>query len=116
MVEASISPIRAALGANVERYEVQFKKIAAAGRRWVPGWNSAAFLHSTAWFFYRRMYGLAVLNLLAPWALLVALTTVGGWIVPRGNLDTAALPGFAAHLCIRFILAPLIADSRSHMR
>ena len=91
MVEASSSQVRAALGANAERYERRFTRIAAAGHRWVPGWNSAAFLHSTAWFFYRRMYVLALLNFLAPWALLVTLAVVA----PRSNLDTVALVVFA---------------------
>lgn len=102
---------RATLGRNADRYLKHFQKISASGRRWVAGWNSAAFLHSTGWFCYRRMYGWALLNLCAPWILLFALLFVGGWIAPRANLDAAALLLLAIYLACVFILVPLFADS-----
>jgi hypothetical protein len=110
MVEPQISQLRAAVGPDADRYEARFNRIAASGRRWVPGWNWAAFLHSTAWFCYRRMYGFAFLNFLAPWILLFALVVAGRWIPPSA-LGTAGLVLFTTYVACVFILVPLFANS-----
>jgi Pilin (bacterial filament) len=90
----------AAIGRNPKRYLAVFERIRARGR-WAPGWNSAAFLHSSAWFCYRRMYGLAVLNFFAP--LLVVMALVFG-----GGLTLFFLAGYLAFV---FILVPAFADA-----
>ena len=98
---------RAALGRNAEHYLKHFRKIAASGRRWVPGWNSAACVHSTAWFCYRRMYGWAFLNLIAPWLFLAAVVL----LVPARGADNVALALLAVYLVGVFIVLPVFADS-----
>jgi type IV pilus assembly protein PilA len=104
MTETDTAQLRAALGANADQYRRRFDRIEASGRRWLPGWNSAAFLHSTAWFFYRRMYLFALLNFLAPWILLFALVFMGGSATP-------VLVVFGGYFAGVFILIPLFADS-----
>jgi len=105
---------RAALGPNADRYLKRFQKISASGRRWMPGWNSAAFLHSTGWFCYRRMYGWAALNFFAPWILLIGLVFIAGWIAPAVNLDALALAILVVCLICVFVLVPVFADSLYH--
>lgn len=102
---------RAALGRNADRYLKHFQRISASGRRWMPGWNSAAFLHSSGWFCYRRMYGWAFLNLFAPWILLIGLVFIGGWIAPAVNLDALALALLVVYLICVFVPVPIFADS-----
>jgi type IV pilus assembly protein PilA len=92
----------AALGRNAKHYLKSFERIRTRGR-WAPNWNSAAFLHSSAWFCYRRMYGLAALNLFAPLLLLVFLALLG---------TDAALPlALVAYLVFVFAVLPLFADA-----
>lgn len=92
----------AALGRNAKHYLKSFERIRARGR-WAPGWNSAACLHSSAWFCYRRMYGLALLNFFAPALLLAAL------ILARAE---AAIPYvLGAYLAGVFIVLPVLADA-----
>jgi len=101
----------AAVGRNADHYLKHFQKIGISGRRWIPGWNFAAFLHSTAWFWYRRMYGWALINFFAPWILLSGLLFVGAWLAPHGNLDMPALWLAVAYLILVFVVVPIFADS-----
>ncbi|MGH8765255.1 MAG: hypothetical protein ACRET8_06025, partial [Burkholderiales bacterium] len=73
--------LRTVLGPRRDRYLAKFARIERV-RGWVPGWNTAAFLHSTAWFWYRRMYGWSLLNLFAPLLLLAFLLFVVQWLLP----------------------------------
>jgi type IV pilus assembly protein PilA len=98
---------RTALGGNADHYFKHFEKVSVSGRRWLPGWNSAAFVHSTAWLCYRRMYGWAFLNLAAPWILLFILIA----LPPGRDADTIAQALLAAYLAAVFIVLPLFADS-----
>jgi len=100
---------RTAIGANAGYYLRRFKRIAEAGR-WAPGWNMAAFLHSTGWFWYRRMYLLAGLNLIAPFFVLFLLLVIGLQL-PRANLDSfAAIVGLLYVVAV-FVVLPIFADS-----
>lgn len=98
--------MRTALGRNADRYLREFERIEAKGG-WAPGWNWAAFLHSTGWFCYRYMNGWAVLNLLAPIVLAVALVMISGG---RAN-DMHFLILTGAYLLVVFVLLPVFADS-----
>lgn len=106
---------RSAIGWNADYYLRRFPRIARAGG-WAPGWNTAAFLHSTGWLFYRRMYGWALLNFLAPLGLLFAVIVTAGALAPRANLDTAALLIGMLYLFAVFVLMPLFADSIYYQR
>ncbi|MGQ0546736.1 MAG: pilin [Betaproteobacteria bacterium] len=92
----------AALGRNAKHYLMSFERIRSRGR-WTPNWNSAACLHSSAWFCYRRMYGLALLNFFAPVLLFVALAVAGS--------DVIAAYVLGAYLVGVFLLLPVFADS-----
>ena len=83
----------------------------AANRTWVPGWNFAAFLHSTGWFWYRRMYAWSILNLIAPVLALFLLVFFVQWLVPEGDMPTAAAAIGLVYLFLVFVLLPLYADS-----
>lgn len=92
----------AALGRNAKHYLKSFERIRARGR-WAPNWNSAACLHSSAWFCYRRMYGLALANFFAPVLLLAALVmTRSDALVPYAS---------GAYLVGVFVLLPVFADA-----
>ena len=114
MDETQLEHWRAAIGANAERYLKRFKRIGEAGG-WTPGWNMAAFLHSTGWFCYRRMFGLAGLNLLAPFVLLFLLVFVGS-LVPHSNIDSFAVALAVLYLVALFVLLPIFADSLYYRR
>ena len=82
-----------------------------SGRTWLPGWNFAACLHSTGWFWYRRMYAWSLLNLVAPLLLLLLLVIAVRWLVPDNGMDMV-LPAIGiAYLLAVFVLLPLYADS-----
>ena len=109
MDETQVERWRAAIGANADRYLQRFRRIREAGG-WAAGWNMAAFLHSTGWFWYRRMYGWAGFNALAPFLVLALLLAIG-MVAPRSSLDSiAAIAGLLYAVAV-FILIPLIADS-----
>jgi hypothetical protein len=93
------------------RYLRHFERMQAANRTWVPGWNFAAFLHSTGWFWYRRLYGWALLNLVAPLLLLLLLIFVVQWFVPEGGMGIAMATAGVVYLVLSFVLVPLYADS-----
>lgn len=114
MDEAQLERWRAAIGANADHYLKRFKRIGKAGG-WAPGWNIAAFLHSTGWFCYRRMFGFAGLNLLAPFVLLFLLVFVGS-LVPHSNIDSFAVALAVLYLVALFVLLPLFADSLYYRR
>jgi type IV pilus assembly protein PilA len=112
--ETQLERWRAAIGANAERYLGRFRRIEQAGG-WAASWNTAAFLHSTGWFWYRRMFGLAGLNLLAPFLLLFLMVFVGS-LVPHSNLDTFAGALVLFYLVVVFVLLPIAADSLYYRR
>jgi hypothetical protein len=93
------------------RYLRHFERMQAANRTWLPGWNLAAFLHSTGWFWYRRMYSWSLLNLVAPILLLLLLIFVVQWFVPEGGMGYAMAAAGAVYLGLSFVLLPLYADS-----
>jgi type IV pilus assembly protein PilA len=93
------------------RYLRHFERMQAANRTWLPGWNLAAFLHSTGWFWYRRMYAWSILNLIAPILLLLLLIFVVQWFVPEGGMGYAMAAAGVAYLGLSFVLLPLYADS-----
>jgi hypothetical protein len=93
------------------RYAGHFERMKASGRRWLPGWNWAAFLHSTGWFWYRRMYAWSLLNLVAPVLLLFLLIFVVQWFVPEGGMGIAMAAAGVLHVLLVFVLLPLFADS-----
>ena len=103
--------LRAGLGRNAGHYLRHFERMQSSGRTWVPGWNFAALLHSTGWFWYRRMYGWALLNLAAPVLLLMLMIFVAQWFVPEGGMGYAMAAAGIAYLGLTFVLAPLYADS-----
>lgn len=114
MDETQLERWRAAIGANADHYLKRFTRIGEAGR-WVPGWNTAAFLHSTGWFCYRRMFALAGLNLLAPFLLLFLMVLVGS-LVPHSNVDSLAGILGLLYLVAVFVLLPIFADSIYYRR
>jgi type IV pilus assembly protein PilA len=103
--------LRAALGWNADHYMKHLDRMQRAGKTWLRGWNSAAFFLSTAWFWYRRMYGLALLNLIAPVLLLALLIFVVQWFVPEDGVGVAAAVMGAGYLLAVFVLLPVFADS-----
>ena len=109
MDETQLERWRAALGANAGYYLRRFKRIEEAGG-WAPGWNMAAFLHSTGWFWYRRMFRWASLNLLAPFLVLAVLLGIG-FLMPRSNLDSFAIFVALLYVLAVFVLLPVFADS-----
>ena len=109
MDETQVERWRAAIGANAERYLRRFRRIRDAGG-WAAGWNTAAFLHSTGWFWYRRMYGWAGFNALAPFLVLALLLAIG-MAAPRSSLDTIAAIAGLSYVVAVFVLVPVIADS-----
>jgi hypothetical protein len=100
---------RAAIGANADRYLLRFRRIEEAGG-WALGFNMAAFLHSTGWFWYRRMFRWAGLNLLAPFVVLAVLLAIG-FLMPRSNLDSFASIVGLLYVVAMFVLIPVFADS-----
>lgn len=99
---------RAAIGPRADHYLKRFEKIERAGGGWAPGWNLAACLHSTGWFWYRRMYGWAQLNFFGPILMLVPIMLVSLWIGPVGHLVAAAA---IIYLATVFVVLPVYADS-----
>ena len=63
------------VGTRADWYARRFERIARAGI-WGSSWNWPAFWASSAWFFYRRMPRLAVINLAAV-AMMVATCVRG---------------------------------------
>ena len=93
------------------RYLRHFERMQAANRSWVPGWNFAAFLHSTGWFWYRRMYAWSILNLIAPVLVLFLLVLAGRSLLPGSEMATVMAAVGIAYLLLVFVLLPLYADS-----
>ena len=102
----SSSGLSNAAGSRNGRYYMgvfnQFENAQGAIR---PSWNWGAFLCSSAWFFYRRMFVLGAINLTAllavvlPWAL--HLTT------DEAGLVTGAL---GLYVAATFLLLPVVAN------
>ena len=109
MDETQVDRWRAAIGSNADRYLARFKRIEEAGG-WAAGFNLAAFLHSTGWFWYRRMFRWAGLNLLAPFLVLAVLLGFG-FLMPRSNLDSFASIVALLYVLAIFVLIPVFADS-----
>ena len=93
------------------RYQRHFERMQARNRTWVPGWNFAAFVHSTGWFWYRRMYAWSLLNLLLPLFYVLFVVLVLRPIVPESGMDLAAAATGVVYLLALFVLLPLFADS-----
>lgn len=115
MDEPQLECWRAAIGWNSDYYLRRFPRIVKAGG-WAPGWNMAAFLHSTGWFCYRRMFGWAFLNFSAPFLLLFVLLFAASRLASSANLDSPALILAAAYLFAVFVLLPMFADSIYYQR
>ena len=98
-------------GWNAGHYRKQFERMQHARKVWLPGWNWAAFLHSTGWFWYRRMYAWSVLNLIAPVLLLLLLVLMVQWLAPESDMKIPVAAGGVAYLLLVFGLLPLYADS-----
>lgn len=94
---------RSAIGPNAARYLRHFERAKRSAAGWAPGWNWAAFAHSTGWFCYRRMYGWAAVNSVAP--ILLAI----GIVVFREALPMGLLA--LLYLAAVFIALPVFADS-----
>ena len=103
--------LRAGLGRNAGHYLKHFERMQLADRTWLPGWNIAAFLHSTGWFWYRRLYGWALLNLIAPVLLMLLIVFVVQWFLPEGDMKYAVTASGIAYLIVTFALLPVYADS-----
>jgi len=102
--------LRTVLGPGADRYLRKFAKIEHV-HGWVPGWNTAAFLHSTAWLWYRRMYGWSLLNLCAPLLLLLFLVFVVQWFVSERYLNAISVVVAALYGLFVFGAVPAYADS-----
>ena len=111
MDDTQLERWRAAIGRNAERYLGRFKRIEEAGG-WAPGWNMAAFLHSTGWFCYRRMYGWAVLNFLGLPLLIAGFAGILS-LLPRDvrSGQPYVLWMIPVYIVIMFALVPVFADS-----
>jgi Pilin (bacterial filament) len=92
-------------------YLRHFERMRACNRAWLPGWNFAAFLHSTGWFWYRRMYAWSLLNLIAPLLLLLVLVFAVRWLVSDDVMVMVLAAAGIAYLIAVFVLLPLYADS-----
>lgn len=93
------------------RYLRHFERMQARDRAWLPGWNFGAFLHSTAWFWYRRMYAWSLLNLISPVLFMLLLVAVVQGILPESARDAGVAAMGIAYLLLIFVLLPLYADS-----
>jgi hypothetical protein len=98
-------------GWNAGHYRKHFERMQRAGKIWLAGWNFAAFLHSTGWFWYRRMYGWSVLNLITPVVLLLMVVSVVQWLAPGNDMKLPVAAAGACYLVLVFGLLPLYADS-----
>ena len=107
--------MRAAIGPRAERYLKSFERIERAGG-WAPGWNSAAFLHSSAWLWYRRMYGWSLLNLFAP--LLLGMLFVFGlqFVLPKEMHEAAWTALAIGYVVFTFLVVPVLADAFYYRR
>ena len=102
--------MRAAVGPRADRYLKSFERIERSGG-WAPGWNAAAFVHSSAWLWYRRMYGWSLLNLFAP-LLLGALFVFGlRRILPESVLEVAWTVLAVGYFAFTFVAVPVLADT-----
>jgi hypothetical protein len=93
------------------RYLRHFERMQASNRTWVPGWNFGAFLHSTGWFWYRRMYAWSLLNLIAPGLFVFLLVIVVQGLLPESARDAGVAALGIGYLLLVFVLLPLFADS-----
>lgn len=109
MTESERDRWRSAIGANADRYLAIFDRISAAGG-WRAGWNLAAFLHSTGWFCYRRMYGWAFLNLFGLPLLFYAVVATWGAFAQEYSVFVFLFP-VIVYLVMVWVLVPLFADS-----
>jgi hypothetical protein len=98
-------------GWNAGHYRNHFERMQRAQKRWLTGWNWAAFLHSTGWFWYRRMYAWSVLNLITPLLFLALLAFALQWLVPERDLGVAVAALGTVYVLLVFVLLPLYADS-----
>jgi hypothetical protein len=86
------------------RYLRHFERMQARDRSWLPGWNFGAFLHSTGWFWYRRMYAWSVLNLIAPVLFIFLLVVVVQGLLPESAREVGVAVLGIAYLLLVFVL------------
>jgi len=98
-------------GWNAGHYRRHFERMQGAQKHWLAGWNWAAFLHSTGWFWYRRMYAWSLLNLIAPLLLVGLLALALQWFVPEQQMGVAIAALYGGYAVLVFLLLPLYADS-----
>jgi hypothetical protein len=92
------------VGPNGEWYAKAFGRIARRGI-WGSNWLWPAFFASSGWFFYRRMYWLAAVNLVAA-ALFLATCTRGSAMYAG---DVVAQYLFVAYVLALYVAAPVSA-------
>ena len=101
------SELAVIVGPRAGYYLPQFEKIRAGGGQWVGTWNWAAFFLSSAWFAYRGMPGLAILNLAAPWLTFLAASMIGA----STNSANLALALPLAYIILAYAGVPTYANS-----
>jgi hypothetical protein len=110
MNEIEVERLRPAIGLSAAYYIKSFERIAARGG-WALGWNLAAFLHSTAWFCFRRMYLWSAVNFFGPLLLFgaVAVLPDGSGAHPVfGTLRNVLVVGYLAAV---FVVVPIFANT-----
>lgn len=98
---------RALIGKNAHYYLPRFKTILAGGV--APRWHWPAFFVTWYWLLYRKMWGLALLYLIAPYVIGLVAGAVAGAAGVSGN--TAS--GLAATIVVALFLIgpPLFANT-----
>lgn len=85
-----------AIGRNSDYYLPKFQRFDEGGSK--VGWHWPAFLVTSWWFIYRKMFGLGILNLCIPLVTLIVVAIVVGAAKPSRTV--------AAAIAILLLLAP----------
>ena len=103
---ASATGLTNAAGTRNTRYYTHiFNQFENADGAWKPSWNWAAFICSTGWFVFRRMFLFGVINLAV--LLLVALPHV---VHLTSGESTIAKGALALYAVLAFGVLPVFAD------
>jgi Pilin (bacterial filament)/Protein of unknown function (DUF2628) len=103
---ASAAGLTNAAGARNTRYYTRiFNQFENGDGAWKPSWNWAAFICSTGWFFFRRMFLFGAINLAV--LLMVALPHVVHLTSGEASIARGAL---AVYLVLAFGVLPFFAD------
>lgn len=95
-----------AVGSRNARYYIStFNVLENTDGAWRPSWNWAAFVCSTGWFFYRRMFVYGAVNLAL---LLLVLVPQSMHLTPEESAWAGKL--LIAYVVIGFAVIPLLAD------